>query len=196
MPRRIGSSRACQVCLHLERGRIEYLLVAGQGQHGAGHRALAEKFAVSASSLWRHNRYHITEEYRRSVKIGPFESEAHLRKLCAESGASVIDHLNARYAGLTARWLIAFEAGDDEKLVRLDRQLHIIDMDKARLTKELLPLGAHQSLVQNFYMSPDFYAFQRRALTVLRRHPEALQDWTAEFRPDPPKLIEMAANAG
>ena len=90
---------------------------------------------------------------------------------------------------------MAFEVGDDEKLIRLDGRLHQIDMDKARLTKELLPTGAHQSVTQNFYMTPDFFNFQRRALTVLRRHPEALQAWIAEFRPEPPKLIEAAVDA-
>ena len=68
------------------------------------------------------------------------------------------------------------------------------------LTREMLPPGAHQTIQQNFYMTADFYNFQRRALTVLRRHPEALQDWIAEFRPEPPnsqppKLIEAGTDA-
>ena len=73
-------------------------------------------------------------------------------------------------------------------------------VSRTSLTREMLPLGAHQTIQQNFYMTADFYNFQRRALTVLRRHPEALQDWIAEFRPEPPnpeppKLIEVGTDA-
>jgi hypothetical protein len=44
-------------------------------------------------------------------------------------------------------------------------------------------------------MTADFYNFQRRAVAVLRRHPEALANWVAEFRTDPPKLIAAGADA-
>jgi hypothetical protein len=46
-------------------------------------------------------------------------------------------------------------------------------------------------------MTPDFYNFERRAVKVLRRHPEALQDWLDEFRNDrpPPKVIEAKVDA-
>ena len=39
-------------------------------------------------------------------------------------------------------------------------------------------------------MTPDYYNFERRALKVLRRHPEALQDWLTEFRDDTMRVIE------
>jgi hypothetical protein len=47
-------------------------------------------------------------------------------------------------------------------------------------------------VTQNIFMTPDYYNFERRALRVLRKHPEALQDWIDEFREvDRPQLIEI-----
>ena len=60
-----------------------------------------------------------------------------------------------------------------------------------QLTREIAP-NAHTQIQQNIYMSPDFYQFQRRAVKILRRYPEVLQDWLAEFRNDDSKLIEAS----
>ena len=85
-----GLRRQCTICANPERGRIDYLLVCSAGSHGEGRRALAKKFGVSADALWRHAKNHISEDYRAAVKVGPFESEGALRKLLAETGASVL----------------------------------------------------------------------------------------------------------
>ena len=34
----------------------------------------------------------------------------------------------------------------------------------------------------SIYMSAEYFEFEQRALRVLRKHPEALEDWIAEFR--------------
>ena len=200
-----GLRRQCTICANPERGRIDYLLVCSAGSHGEGRRALAKKFGVSADALWRHAKNHISADYRAAVEVGPFESEGALRKLLAETGASVLDRYNAVYNGHLARWLVALEAGHDETMIRHGNVMAALLGKIGVLTREMLPPGAHQTIQQNFYMTADFYNFQRRALTVLRRHPEALQDWIAEFRPEPPnsqppnsqppKLIEAGADA-
>ena len=46
-------------------------------------------------------------KYRAAVRLGPFESEARLRQLCAENGVSVVETLRAVNAGVSARWLTA-----------------------------------------------------------------------------------------
>jgi hypothetical protein len=186
--------RRCTICSHVQRGRIDYLLVASAGQHGSGLRALSEKFGVSHDALWRHGKNHISEEYRRAVKIGPFESEEALRKLLAETGASVLDRFNAVYGGHLSRWLVALECGDDEMMLRHGQLLSGLLTKVGMLTREMLPPGAHQSITQNFYMTPDYYEFQRRAAAVLRRHPEVWQDWIAAFR-TPQRQIEAQADA-
>jgi hypothetical protein len=187
-PRRL-KGRACQVCRHPERGRIDYLLVVSLGTHGAGRRVLAAKFGVSRDSLARHGMNHISEEYRRSVRIGPFESEDHLRKLCAEAGTSVLERFNAIYSGLSNRWLAAFEIGNDDTLCRLSGQMQANLAMQARLTKELLPPGAHTEIQNNFYLSPEIYNLQRRALSALRRHPEALKDFIRAMRPPQAQVL-------
>jgi hypothetical protein len=105
----------------------------------------------------------------------------------------VLDNYRALYDGHLFRWLIALEAGNDEAMVRHGRAMSDMLHKIGVLTRELLPPGAHTAIQQNIYMSPDFYTFQRRALTVLRRHPEAMSDWLKEFRPEPPAMIEAGA---
>ena len=190
-----GLRRQCTICCHPERGRIDYLLVPSTGSHGEGRRALAKKFGVSADALWRHARNYISAEYRAAVKVGPFESEGALCKLLAETGASVLDRYNAVYNGHLARWLVALEAGQDDAMIRHGNVMAALLGKIGLLTREMLPPGAHRTIQQTFYMTADFYNFQRRAVAVLRRHPEALADWAAEFRTEPPKLIEAGAGA-
>jgi hypothetical protein len=117
MPK-VGLKRPCAVCQHPERGRIDYLICSATGSHTPGHRAIAERFGCKMSTVWRHGRNHISEEYRRAVKVGPFESEEALRTLCAEQGGSVLDNFRALYNGHLTRWLTALETGNDEVMVR------------------------------------------------------------------------------
>jgi hypothetical protein len=187
----------CTICNHPQRGRIDFLLcsLAGSGEWGTGDRALGTKFGVSRQALGRHRRAHISEEYRAAVKIGPFQSEAALRQLLAEEGASVLDRFNAVYGGHLSRWLTALEAGDDNVMVLHGKVMAALLAKVGLLTREMLPPGAHQRIEQNFYLSPDFYQFQQRALRVLRRHPQVMEEWLAEFRPEPPGMIEHASSA-
>ena len=111
--RRPGSHQQikCGICLHPERGRIDFLVCSG-----AGVQPTAKKFGVSYDSLRNHVAKHIAQSYRDAVRLGPLHSEEQLRRLVAESGAGVIENLKAIYSGLASRWLHAFEAGDDHKL--------------------------------------------------------------------------------
>jgi hypothetical protein len=173
-----GSNGRCRACRHPERLRLDYLLATGASQP-----ALAKKFGLSKDVVWRHNQSHIAEEFRRRVKIGPFESEEHLRQLCAEGGASVIDNLRAIYRGLASRWLVAFEAGADQTLslltVRMQSNLEL----QAKITKELAPPGAYGGPVtNNFYVSPQYLTVLRVAAVALRPYPEARRDFARALR--------------
>jgi hypothetical protein len=110
--RRPGSHQqiTCGICLHPERGRIDFLVCSG-----AGVQPTAKKFGVSYDSLRNHVAKHISQSYRDAVRSGPLQSEEQLRRLVAEAGAGVIENLKAIYSGLASRWLHAFEAGDDHK---------------------------------------------------------------------------------
>ena len=199
MPRPKGkwrnSPQPCAVCAHPQRGQIDYLLVTSDGRHGTGRRLLAEKFGITANSIYRHNQLHITAEYRAAVLAGPFGSETELRELAAQEGVSVLQNYRAVFNGHRSRWLRALECGDDDQMVKHGRAMSEMLWKIGQLSREIAP-GAHTAFQQNIFMSPDFYNFQRRAVNVLRRHPEALDDWLAEFRSEPlAPLIETHANA-
>src|SRR5579864_7863633 len=104
MPRRGINPGQCTVCRHASRVRIDFLLASG-----APKDPLGKKFGLSGDALTRHFARHVSEDFKRSTKIGPFQSEEHLRKLCAEGGVSVLENLRAVHSGLAGRWLVAYE---------------------------------------------------------------------------------------
>jgi hypothetical protein len=184
MPRPKGkwqqTGRRCAVCQHVQRGRIDYLIVTSDKTNGTGRRAIAAKFGVTADSVAYHGRWHITPEYRAAVLAGPFRSEDDLRELAAEEGISVLQSYRAVFNGHRMRWLVALEIGDDDNMARHGRVMDTMLWRIGQLTREIAPHAP--AIQQNFFMTPDYYLFERRALSVLRRHPAALQDWISEFR--------------
>ena len=186
MPRPKGkwqhaAGRPCHVCQHPDRGRIDYLIAPADGSSGSGGRALAERFGISESSIYNHGKNHVTAEYRRAVLIGPFRSEKDLRQLAAEEGTSVLVNYRALFNAHRGRWLRALEIGDDDAMIKHAKAMDGMLWRIGQLTKEFVQPG-HTAIQQNIFMSADYYNFERRALKVLRRHPEALEDWLAEFR--------------
>jgi hypothetical protein len=169
------------------------LLIATAGELGGGRKSLAAKFGLSEAALYRHRANHVPPSFIEAVRVGPLESEERLRKLAAETGGSVLQRYDGLYSAHLQRWLWAFEAGNDDAMCRHGRLMSDMLGKIALLTRELLPAGSH---VQNhLHLSADFASLQQRAVRILRRHPEALADWLAEFAAAPaPKLIEAAAN--
>jgi hypothetical protein len=166
-------------------------LCVAEGNHGSGRRALGEKYGLSQHAIWRHGKAHISEEYRKAARVGPFQSEEELRRLVAESGASALDRFNALYNGHLSRWLHALEIGDDDAMTRHGALMGQLLAKIGVITKELTPSSAHTSITNNLTLSPDYYVFQHRAAAVLRRFPEVWEAWQQEFRQSPePKLIE------
>ena len=182
--RRPGSHQQikCGICLHPERGRIDFLVCSG-----AGVQPTAKKFGVSYDSLRNHVAKHISQSYRDAVRLGPLQSEEQLRRLVAESGAGVIENLKAIYSGLASRWLHAFEAGDDHRLALLTGKLHANLEMQARITKELAPPGS--TYVQNNYLLADVTQLMR----ILQPFPEARQAIANYYRErSPVRVIEHA----
>jgi hypothetical protein len=176
------------VCAHPQRGRIDFLIVTADGSNGTGRRPLATKFGVSDRAIYRHAKNCISQEYRAAVLAGPFRSEHDLRELAAEEGQSVLINYRAIFNGHRSRWLYALEVGNDEAMVRHGRAMSEMLWKIGQLTREFAP--GPTTAIQNIFMTPDYYNFERRAISVLRRHPEALQDWLQEFRNDTTRVIE------
>jgi hypothetical protein len=157
----------CTACRHRERGRLDYLLALGDQV-----KPLAAKFKLTPSALYNHKKKHISAEYVRAVRIGPLESEEQLRDLCTRHGGSVIENLTAIYAGLVARWLAAFEGGDDQTLSALTHRLHKNLELRARLTHELMPPAAN--VTNNVLIAdPQYLRVIGRLAQLLAPFPEA-----------------------
>jgi hypothetical protein len=73
--RRAGSHQQikCGICLHSERGRIDFLVCSG-----AGVQPTAKKFGVSYDSLRNHVAKHISQSYRDAVRLGPLQGSCRL----------------------------------------------------------------------------------------------------------------------
>jgi hypothetical protein len=173
MPRRSGHREGtCKTCLHPERTRIDYLIATG-----AALKPLAPRFGLKPSSLYNHSKKHVSAEYRAAIRLGPFESEARLRQLCAENGVSVVETLRAVNAGVSARWLVAFEAGADDTLINLTGQIRKNLELLARLTRELVPHPSVVTTTNNFMLfeHPEYVRMIAALGMALRPFPEARQ---------------------
>ena len=180
MPRRSGHREGtCKTCLHPERTRIDYLIATG-----ASLKPLASRFGLKPSSLYNHSKKHVSTEYRAAVRLGPFESETRLRQLCAENGVSVVETLRAVNAGVSARWLAAFEAGADDTFISLTAQMRKNLELLARLTRELMPQPSVVNTTNNFMLfeHPEYVQVIAALSMALRPFPEARQAVLATLR--------------
>jgi hypothetical protein len=142
---------------------------------GAPLKRLGLPFGLSSSSIYNHSKVHISAEYRASVRLGPFQSEEHLRKLCAENGTSIVETLRAINGGVQARWLAAFEANAHDQFVDLTIQLRKNLELMARLTKELVPQPTTVVNTNNFMLfeHPEYVQAIASIAEALRNFPEA-----------------------
>src|SRR5215469_14470679 len=99
------------------------------------------------------------QEYRNAVLAGPFRSEDDLRELAAEEGISVLQNYRAVFNGHRLRWLAALEIGDDLMMIRHGRAMDAMLWRIGQLTREIAPHAP--AIQQNFFMSPDYYMFER-----------------------------------
>jgi hypothetical protein len=176
--------RPCTVCQCSERARIDFLIAKGEALQ-----PLSRKFHLSPSALYRHSINHISEEYRNVVTASPLGSLESLQKLACESGASVVDNLQAIYAGLSNRWLLAFESGDDTRLAVLTGKMHQNLEIRARISKELLPNGSSFTQINNNFLLKD----AGELLKILADEPSARAKIVAYYNEKPMRQIEHEA---
>lgn len=166
----------CTVCRHPDRGRIDWLAATGQPLL-----PLAEQFGLNHHALRRHFKNHVTDGFKKSAQVGPFQSEERLRSLCADAGTSVIENLRSIHAGLASRWLRAIESGNDQAVVGLSKAMHENLAMQGRITRELMPAPA--SVTVNAFLTGDWLAdFSRELLELVRIHPQVRPDLIALLR--------------
>ncbi len=178
MPKAGVPTGRCQVCVHPERLRIEYLQCLGEPMP-----RLAEQFEVHKDALYRHFELHVSEAAKRAAKIGPFQTEEQIRKLCAENDKSVMENCRAIYQGLARLWLQALEAGAVDRTIALSREMRENLKVQARITKEIAPPSG-QVVFNTIVASGDF---QTEMLALVQDHPEV--------RPRVAKIVRMMVEA-
>ena len=191
----------CTVCAHPERARIDWLLASGQSV-----RAVAAQFGLGYDAIWRHGRNHISEQFKRSVKLSAELSEEELRKQLARDGVSVLQQSNAIFAGLYSRYVLALEAGDDHRVSIISKELHSNMRLRAQLNHELAPSGSSSVTINNVVFSPgwledfgreliaignDFPEVRPRLLAMLRRRMGA----EPEAQPEKVRVLEDHSHA-
>ena len=194
MPRAKGKwpgGRKCQVCVHEQCGRIDFLLVSGAGQSGSGRRALAEKFGINQGSIYYHAKHHISAEYRVAILAGPFRSEDDLRQLVAEEGVTVLANFRALFNAHRARWLVALEAGDDEAMIAHSKTMSDMLWKIGKLTREIAPATTFvQNNMVQILEHPEYLNAIAVLTAALRPFPEARRAAAEALRALDAKQIE------
>jgi hypothetical protein len=166
----------CTVCAHLERTRIE-LLVLG----GASQRSVGRKYGLSHHALCRHFANHISEERKANLILGPVQ-RMQLASRVAEESSSVLDHFKAIRAGLYSLFDIAVTAGDGSTGALVGGRLTEVNGAIGRLTGQLAQSPLMQINQTNvFLQDPGFASFQADLIRVLSRFPDARDAVLAEF---------------
>jgi hypothetical protein len=135
---------------------------------------LAQQFGLNRHAIRRHLEFHVSEAFKRAVKIGPHQSEDELRKLLADNGRSVVENLQALYSGYAARWLANLEAGADGALIAIGREMREVLQLRAKISKELAP--SPNLALHTHFGDPRFDALRRALLDYAEAHPEARHD--------------------
>lgn len=165
----------CSVCVHVERTRIELLLVDGVSQH-----ALGRKYDLSHDAISRHWRNHVSPEKRAALALGPV-SKAALAARLSEESESVLDHHRSTRAGLLGLYDAAVTAGDRTGGALLAGRLTEVNNAIGKLTGQLLssPLIQNTVIHNTLQTSPEYQRLVIGLLELARAHPAVRPDLMA-----------------
>jgi hypothetical protein len=159
----------CKICQSPERFRIELLLVSG-----AGRRAVAKKFGVSADAVWRHGRLHISQEQRLQLLAGPVK----LRELAdraAEEGLSLLEYIGMVRSAVLRQFFAAGEANDRQGVALLTGRLTELFRLQGHFSGQIS--SATSTVTNNTLImgSPIMADIEQVLLERLRPYPDAAQ---------------------
>ena len=177
MARQKGSRTGrCQGCNHLERVRIERLLVAGASIKGT-----ARKFEIDHHALRRHWINHVSAEARATYIAGAGATKDQLEAIVADESLALIDHYRIVRGALYKGFGAATELGDGNSLALLAGRLHENFRDCSRLTGELQH-GPLLNIQNNLLISPDYTKAIARIVSAVAPYPEAREAVIAALR--------------
>lgn len=170
----------CTICQHPERYRMELLLVSG-----AGRRAIARKFQVSADAVWRHGKTHISDEQRAQMLGGPVKLRE-LASKAADEGLSLLEYLSLLRSSALTHYLAAGEANDMQTATALLGRLTDLLRLQGQFTGDLTRATANVTNNTLVLASPAMADFEDRLIGWLKPFPDALrsvlaglQEWRA-----------------
>ena len=189
-------TRHCQVCRHPERVRIESLRAGG-----AGLDALAEKFEIERTAIWRHWQKHVSADLKTQYLVGPATLEE-LRDRAAKENGSLLDYLGIMRSVLVGQLVGQAEAGMAFGVATVSGRLIECLKEIGKITGEITRLNPSVNITNNIAIlsDPRFLDLQTGLLVVARKHPEARADLIElvrklDGRPDASPMIEGRAVA-
>lgn len=158
----------CTVCVHIERTRIELLILGGASQRSVGR-----KYGLSHHSLCRHFQNHISEERKANLILGPVQRMQFAARV-AEESESVLDHFKVTRSGLYGLFDNAVTAGDGQTGALVAGRLNEVNRLIANLTGQL----ASSPLISNtnniaILSSPLMADLQEMLIRTLQPFPDA-----------------------
>jgi len=169
----------CAVCNHAERERIEALRSAG-----ASLEALGRKFGVSADSVFRHWKSHVSSDLKMAYLAGP-GTIAQLKEKAVQEGASVLDYLTILRSVLMGSLTASAKANSAHTLAAISGRLVEVLREIGKITGEVERLNPSSvNVVTNVAVMTDqrMIELQSGLLTIARTHPEARADIVALLR--------------
>jgi hypothetical protein len=157
---------------------MELLLVSG-----AAASAVGRKFSVSPHALGRHLRAHVSQERRAQLIAGPIKLHE-LAERAAESDLSLRDYLALVRSTVLAQMLAAAEASDRQGVALLAGRVTECLRLEAQVNDELRPVLSqvnNNTVINNFYASPEFAQFMDDLVRALGPFPEAREAVLAVF---------------
>jgi hypothetical protein len=162
-----GGNGKCAVCNHVERLRIELLLVDGAGQS-----AIARKFGMSKHSVSRHWLNHVSDKQRAALAMGPMGPMELAARVCEES-QSILDHHKVTRATLYTAIKACQEVGDAKGIALLAARLTSVNEAIGRLTGQIAASPFIQNNLTLVMGTPEVRRFLDELGEQLAPYPDA-----------------------
>jgi hypothetical protein len=168
-----GKGGICSCCTSPHRREIDLALVAK-----VPGSVIAARFDVSADSVWRHAKHHLSAVQKAALLTAMKPSAIDLEQLQRTEGESLLGQLLAQRATLQTYGAAAFEAKNYQAAIGAERAV------TANLDLKVLGLiiTKHEVRSTSLLISPDYLALRHALVEALRPFPEAARAVGAALR--------------
>jgi hypothetical protein len=170
-----GKGGICSCCTSPHRREIDLALVAK-----VPGSVIAARFDVSADSVWRHAKHHLSAVQKAALLTAMKPSAIDLEQLQRTEGESLLGQLLAQRATLQTYGAAAFEAKNYQAAIGAERA---VTANLDLLSKVLgLIITKHEVRSTSLLISPDYLALRHALVEALRPFPEAARAVGAALR--------------